>query len=107
MRSRFNYHGLPITEARQFDTELVRPIISTLKLGNACGSDRLSAEHLKYCHPCLPYVLVKLFQLMLFSSYIPAEFRYSYIVPFPKLKECYSKSLTCENFRGIAISRIL
>jgi len=75
MQSRSNYHSLPITEAQQFDTELVNRIISTLKLGKACDIDGLSAEHLKYCHPCLPYLLLKLFQLMLLSSYIPAGFR--------------------------------
>ena len=31
----------------------------------------------------------------------------SYIVPVPKLKEHYSKSLTCDDFRAIAISPIL
>jgi len=107
MRSRCNIYGLPITEAQQFDTELVNRIISTLKLGKACDIDGFLAEHLKYCHPCLPYHLVKLFQLMLFFSYIQTGFRYSYIVPIPKPKESYSKSLTCEDFRGIAISPIL
>ena len=34
-------------------------------------------------------------------------FRYSYIVPLPKPKECYSKTLTCDDFRGIAISPVL
>ena len=43
----------------------------------------------------------------MFSSYIPTGFRYSYIVPIPKPKESYSKSLTCEDFRGIAVSPIL
>jgi len=27
-----------------------------------------------------------------------------YIVPIPKSKECYSKSLTCNDFRSTAIS---
>ena len=67
----------------------------------------ISAEHLQFSHPCLPALLAKLFQLMIFSSYIPAGFRYNYIVPIPKPKECYSKSLTCDDFRGIAISPIL
>ena len=40
-------------------------------------------------------------------SYFPDGFRYSYIVPLPKTKECFSKSLVCDDFRGIAISPIL
>ena len=44
---------------------------------------------------------------MLLCSYVPSGFRYSYIVPIPKPKECYSKALTCDDFRGIAISPIV
>jgi len=44
---------------------------------------------------------------MIFSSYIPEGFRYNYIVPIPKPKECYSKPLTCDDFRGIATSPII
>ena len=29
------------------------------------------------------------------------------IVPIPKMKDCYNKCLTCEDFRGIAISSII
>ena len=36
----------------------------------------------------------------------PDGFRYSYIVPLPKSNDCFSKSLTCNDFRGIAISPI-
>ena len=64
-------------------------------------------QPLQFCHPCLPVLLAKLFQLMIFSSCIPEGFRYNYIVPIPKPKECYSKSLTCDDFRGIAISPII
>ena len=39
--------------------------------------------------------------------YIPAGFRHGYIVPIPKLKETRSKSMSCDDFRGIAISPII
>jgi len=60
-----------------------------------------------FCHPALCVVLAKLFQLMMLCGYIPGGFRYSFIVPIPKPKECFSKSLGCDDFRGIAISPIL
>jgi len=44
---------------------------------------------------------------MVFCSFVPEGFRYSYIVPLPKPKECYSKTLTFDDFRGIAISPVL
>ena len=75
--------------------------------GKAADIEGISAEHLQFCHPCLPVLLAKLFQLMIFSSYIPEGFRYDYIVSIPKPKECYSKSLTCDDFSGIAISPII
>ena len=43
----------------------------------------------------------------LYYLLVPNGFRYSYIVPVPKLKEHYSKTLTCDDLRAIAISPIL
>jgi len=40
-------------------------------------------------------------------SIVPEGFKRSYIVPIPKPKEVYSKPLTCDDFRGIAISPVL
>jgi len=37
----------------------------------------------------------------------PAGFKYSYIVPVPKVKDCRNKAMTCNDFRAIAISPIL
>jgi len=45
--------------------------------------------------------------MLILCSYISNGFRYSYIVPIPKRKEAYSKVLTCDDFRAIAISPIL
>ena len=39
---------------------------------------------------------------MIICHYVPCGFRYSYIVPIPKPKEHFSKSLTCEDFRVIS-----
>ena len=67
----------------------------------------LSAEHLLFCHPVLSIVLYKYFQLILLSSYVPAGFKCSYMVPIPKIKDCNTKSMTYNDFRDIAISPIL
>jgi len=40
-------------------------------------------------------------------SYIPAGFRYNYIVPIPKLNECHRKSLIRNDFRAVSIRPIL
>ena len=55
----------------------------------------------------LSVILAKLFNLLISCSYVPDGFRYSYIVPIPKMKDCYNKCLTCDDFRGIAISSII
>jgi len=44
---------------------------------------------------------------MTLRSFVPDGFRYSYILPIPKIKDKYSKSLICDDFRAIAISQIL
>jgi len=102
-----SYCGLPMTDDHRFDTELVSSIIGNLKHGKAADIDSLCAEHLFFSHPAISILLTKLFQLMLSSSYIPVGFRYNYIVPVIKPKEFHSKSLTCNDFRAIAISPIL
>ena len=38
---------------------------------------------------------------------MPTGFKLNYIVPIPKVKDCRTKSMTCDDFRGIAISPIL
>ena len=60
-----------------------------------------------YCHPILSCVLSKLFNLMIVNSYVPAAFGYSYTVPLSKVSDCRTKALTCNDFRGIAISAII
>jgi len=107
LASRVNYSGYALSDEQNVDTELVSNIILNLKCGKAAGSDGLSAKHLQFCHPVLSIILSKLFQLMLLCSYVPSGFRYSYIVPINKPKECYSKALTDDDFRGIAISPIV
>jgi len=98
---------MPLVDYHAIDTELVDTIVATLKRGKAAGIDGLSAEHLIFAHPSLRVILAKLFELMILCSYIPEGFRFSYIVPLPKTKDYLSKSNTCEDFRGIAISPIL
>ena len=107
MDARYNCHGLPITDYHKFDTELVSSIINDLKVGKALDIDGLSAELLQFCHPVLSVILAKLFNLLISCSYVPDGFSYSYIVPLPKMKDCYNKCLTCDDFRGIAISSII
>ena len=107
LRMRENYFGFPLPSDWEFETELVSKIIADLKCGRAAGIDGLTAEHLVRAHPVLPVVLSKLFRLILLCRQIPVGFGYSYIVPIPKTIDCRTKSMTCEDFRGIAISPIL
>ena len=92
-------NGLPITDYHKFDTELVSSINNDLKVGKALDIDGLSAEHLQFCYPVLSVILAKLFNLLISCSYVPDDFRYSYVVPIPKMKDCYNKCLTCDDFR--------
>jgi len=78
-----------------------------LKYGKAPDIYGLTAEHLLRSHPILPVILSRLYQLILLHKLVPTGFGYSYIVPLPKSNDCISKSMTCEDFRGIAISPII
>lgn len=104
---RVNYSGYPLNYNDLFDAELLGNIIDNLMCGKAAGLDSLSAEHLKNCHPIISTILAKLFNLMLLCNRVPTGFFHSYTVPLPKLKNCRSKSMSSNDFRGIAISPIL
>ena len=104
---REDYCGFPLLDDIDFDTEMVSSVILALKRGKAADIAGLSAEHLQYCHPMLSVILSKFFRLILLSRYIPNGFKHSYIVPIPKIKDCRTKAMTCNDFRGIAISPIL
>jgi len=60
-----------------------------------------------FSHPVLPVILSKLFNVIFQCQHVPAGFKYSYIVPVPKAKDCRNKAMTCNDFRAIAISPIL
>jgi len=106
-KMREHYHGLPPVTDIGFDTELVSKTISELKRGKAADIDGLTSEHLLFSHPILPVIISRLFQLILRTQYIPNSFKCSYIVPIPKPKDTRIKAMTCDDFRGIAITPIL
>ena len=105
LKLRQNYVGLPCADIT-FDTELISKTIFNLKCGKAADIDSLSNEHLLHSHPIVSVILSRLF-MIIHSRYIPAGFKMSYIVPIPKLKDARSKALTCNDFRGIAISPVI
>jgi len=100
-RMRSSYCGLPITDEHAIDTELVSSVISRLHTGKAPDVVGLTSEHLIYNHPSVPVVLCKLFSLIFQRKYIHAGF--THIVPIPKIKDCRTKSMSYDDFRGIAI----
>ena len=99
-----SYCGLPLTDDYLFDVELVGKIVASLKRGKAAGLDNLSNEHFIFSHPALSSVLVRLFHLILLSRKVPNSFMLTYTVPIPKIHDCRTKAMQCEDFRGIAIS---
>ena len=104
---RAGYLGLPLTEEHLFDVELVSNVIQKLKRGKAAGLDGLCAEHLVHSHPILSCILYKLFNLIIQRGYVMSAFGESYTVPIPKLTDCRTKSLSVDDFRGIAISAVI
>jgi len=81
--------------------------MSDLKSGKAPDINGLTTEHLFRAHPILSLILDKLFQLILKCKLVQTGFGYSYVVPLPKSNAGISKVLTCEDFRGIAISPVI
>jgi len=107
LQQRINYCGTALTDESLFDFELVGNVITELKRGKAAGLDNLSAEHLINSHPIVISLLTRLFNLMLLCGHVPSSFGRSYTIPIPKIKDCRTKAMTVDDFRGIAISCIL
>ena len=104
---RDGYFGLPVLCDLSVDTKTVGNVTSKLKRSKAFDIAGLTAEHLLFRHPILPVVLSRLFRLILLCGHVSNGFKLSYIVPVPKPKKGISKSLSCDDFRGIAISPVL
>jgi hypothetical protein len=105
---RVNYVGAPLLDEHKFDAELLGKVIADMKRGKAAGLDGLTIEHLTNCHPILPSILARLFNLIIQSGYVPTQFGLSYTVPLLKgTSNSLSKNLTCNDFRGISISPVL
>jgi len=103
---RVQYCGSPVTEAQQFDVELIGGLISSMKNGKAAGLDELSCEHIKFSHPIVVSILSKLFNLFIKTGHIPASFGASYTVPIPKCN-VQTHGLSVDDFRGISISPVI
>jgi len=103
-----SYTGNPLSNENTFDAELIENSYSSLKRGKAIDLDCLSAEHFQFCHPLLPTVLSKLFNVMISVGHVPPSFCYSYTVPLVKSNYIvFSKSLRVQDFKGISISCVL
>ena len=74
---RSKYCGNPIDDNTYFDAELVDSICSKMKCGKAAGLHGISTEHLIFCHPLLPALLAKLFNLMIRTGRVPDSFEMS------------------------------
>jgi len=101
------YSGRLLDDDHLFATELVNKIIYEMKKGKAADIGGLSVEHLLYSHPSFPFILSKFFKLIFFCRYVLLGFKESYIVPIPKPKDCRSKAMIYDDFRGITISHVI
>jgi len=101
--------GSPDSDISHVDTEMISRFIIDMKRGKEADIDGLTVEHLQHSHSVASVLLSKLFRLILLTRRIPSGFQRSYVVPIslPKIKHCRTKAMTCDDFRGIAISPIL
>lgn len=88
------------------DVELLDGIIKGLSKGKAAGIDRLTAEHIQYCHPIVISILAMLFNIMFKYEYVPDAFGVGIIVPIPK-KDSKCNFDKHADYRGITISSVI
>ena len=94
---RWGYYSAPLSDCYVIDTELLSQTILNLHCGEAPYIKGLTTEHLIRSHPSVSIVLARLFQLMLVSGVVPAGFKHSYIILVPKIKDCHTKAMSCDD----------
>jgi hypothetical protein len=102
-----SYKGHTCYPDNLFVVENIDDAIGRLKCGKAVDLDGLGAEHLINCHQVIVSIITRLFNLIMYCSHVPRGFCVSYNIPLLKIKDHLSQSLTCNDFRGIAISNII
>jgi hypothetical protein len=108
VKNRSTYNGTPFQGVSVFDAEVVGNVVNEMKKGKAAGLDGLTAEHFQHCHPCVPTILSKLFNLIMEVGKVPDNFGSSYTIPLLKANyTSMSKSLSVNDFRGISISPVV
>jgi hypothetical protein len=101
-----NYTGDMFDRSCLLCVDDVDKSICDLKLGKAASLDGLTAEHVKYCHPVIVSILVKLFNLMILSHYVPNAFGVGLCIPLLKSGNCKNQS-SLDAYRGITVSPVL
>lgn len=83
----------------------VQRAVQKLKVNKSAGPDAIQSEHLKHGGPLLHIYMSVAFTAMVRHSYVPTQFRSSYLVPIVKDKK--GDKSDPENYRGIAVSSVL
>ena len=61
----------------------------------------LTVEHWQYSHPVLSVLLSKFFLLITLCRSIPSGFKRSYIVLIPKVQDCRTKAMSCDDLGAL------
>jgi len=84
----------------------VSRLINNLKRGKAASLDELTSEHLQFSHYIVVSILVKLFNLFIFTGHIPISLGASYTVHIPKC-DGRTKALFVDDFKSISICPVI
>ena len=83
----------------------VSKAVSRLKLNKAAGFDGIQPEHIKYGGFTLALYLSVAFTMFIRHSFVPMQFRTSYIVPV--VKDRRGDMADANNYRGISVSSVV
>ena len=89
-----------------FDAKNVALSAAKLDNGKSPGIDGLTSEHITNCHPIIYSILARLFNIMVYSSYVPVAYGTGITIPIPK-NDCTRGAQKIESFRGITLSPVI
>jgi len=103
--SKYGVYETGVTGDFHISLSDVDAAMKKLKLGKAMSADNVAAEHLLYAHPILSLCLTSLFNLMLYSGYVPDAFGIGIMIALHK--DSKLDPTKCDNYRCLTISSVL
>ena len=100
------YSGSPYNAKYNITVQLIELSLNKMKIGKSPGFDNITTEHVVHSHPVIFSILAKLFNSLLFSTYVPQDFGKGITIRIPK-NETVQGPQSIDTFIVISLSPMI